>query len=160
MNNTIFKSLFSDPAAYREQLVIPAVRGPARLGDVMAAFQRQDFARIDPSLIALANGRKPEPGRFWWERTKGASKDSDAAIMLLWLLGFSRRPLACQVGAADQDQANELKKAAKDILRLNDWLADLVDRPPPSRRGFFYCALGPAHFHLAQPLSFVLSWLP
>src|SRR5262249_22063471 len=57
---------------------------------------------------------------------KGASKDSDAAVCLLWLLAFSRRPLACQVGAADLDQADELRKAAKGIWRLNPWLQDTI----------------------------------
>src|SRR5262249_15775492 len=59
----------------------------------------------------------------WWERTKGASKDTDLAVQLLWLLGFSGRSLTIQCGAADADQADELRKAAKQILRLNAWLA-------------------------------------
>jgi hypothetical protein len=46
--------------------------------------------------------------------------------MLLWLLAFSPRPLACQVGAADADQADELRKAAKSILHLNPWLAEII----------------------------------
>src|SRR5262245_40150012 len=123
MDGSTFREMFSSPSLLREHLVIPAGHGPARFAAVMADFQRDDFARIDSSLIALASGRKPEPGRFWWERTKGASKDTDAAACLLWLLGFSRRPLTCQVGAADQAQADELRKAAKGILRLNDWLS-------------------------------------
>ncbi len=49
-------------------------------------------------------------------------KDSDLAVALLWLLVFAPRCLLCQVGAADQDQAAELRKAAKDIARLNPWL--------------------------------------
>jgi hypothetical protein len=126
MDADSFREMFANPSLFREHLVIPAGRGAARFADVMADFQRQDFTRIDPALIALARGHKPEPGRFWFERTKGASKDTDSAVSLLWLLGFGRRPLACQVGAADQDQADELRKAAKDILRLNDWLAELV----------------------------------
>jgi hypothetical protein len=126
MDGDTFRQMFSDPALFRQHLVIPAGQGPAPFADVMADFQRADFARIDLAFMALACGHKPEPGRFWWERTKGASKDTDAAVCLLWLLGFSRRPLACQVGAADQDQADELRKAAKGILRLNDWLADAV----------------------------------
>jgi hypothetical protein len=115
----------SDPTAFRDHLVIPSARGPARLGQVLADFQRADFAALDPALIALARGDQPEPQRFWWERTKGASKDTDAAVALLWLLAFSPRPLAGQVGAADQDQAGEVRKACRDILRLNGWLASI-----------------------------------
>jgi hypothetical protein len=122
-----FQQMMGVPAVFREQLVIPAVHGPAKFGDVMADFQRADFAALDPALLALSNGSKPERGRYWWERTKGASKDSDAAVALLWLLLFAPRPLTCQVGAADQDQAGELRKAVKDIVRLNAWLQDAID---------------------------------
>jgi phage terminase large subunit-like protein len=116
----------SDPAAFQAALVIPSAHGPRRFADCMADFQRERFASINPSLIAVANGKMPECGRHWWEATKGASKDSDLAVCLLWLLAFTKRPLVCQVGAADQDQAGELKKAAKDILRLNLWLSQRV----------------------------------
>jgi phage terminase large subunit-like protein len=93
----------------------------------MAEFQRQRFASIVPALKAIAAGEAPAIGRHWWEATKGASKDSDLACCLLWLLAFTSRPLAIQIGAADQDQADELRKAAKAILRLNPWLAQRVE---------------------------------
>jgi len=121
------KKFASDPMAFQEALIIPSAHGPQRFGDCMADFQRERFAGINPALIAIAKGEKPEIGRHWWEATKGASKDSDLAVCLLWLLAFSRRPLTCQVGAADADQADELRKAAKDILRLNSWLAKRVE---------------------------------
>jgi hypothetical protein len=126
MDSTTFRELFASPRLFREHLRIPAVRGPCLFRDCMAEFQARDFADADASLVALANGAQPPCGRFWWERTKGASKDSDAAVSLLWLLAFSRRALDCQVGAADQDQADELRKAAKGIWRLNPWLHDLI----------------------------------
>jgi hypothetical protein len=112
MGGSAFREMFGSSSLFRQHLVIPAGHGLARFADVMADFQREDFARIDSALIALASGHKPTRGRFWWERTKGASKDTGAAVCLLWLLGFSRRPLACQVRAADQAQADELRKAA------------------------------------------------
>jgi hypothetical protein len=116
----------ADPLACIEDLQIPGVRGRVRFGDAMADFQRKRFASLAPSLLAIVRGTKPPIGRFWHEATKGGSKDSDLACNLLWLLSFTRRPLSCQVGAADADQANELKKAAADILRLNPWLAQRV----------------------------------
>lgn len=121
------KLMAADPGLFRAHLVIPGARGPVRLGEAMADFQRADFAALDRGFLALASGTKPEPSRFWLERTKGASKDSDLAVMLLWLLLFSNRPLTCQVGAADADQADELRKAAKGILRLNRWVADGIE---------------------------------
>lgn len=116
-----------DPLAFLVDLMIPSVHGPHRFGDCMADFQRERFKGIAPALLAVARGQKPPIGRFWWEATKGASKDSDLAACLLWLLGFTTRPLLCQVGAADADQADEMRKAAKDILRLNPWLAQRVE---------------------------------
>ena len=117
----------SGPAAFIADLTIPGARGPVRFGDAMADFQRERFASIIPALVAVAAGEKPPIGRHWWEATKGASKDSDLACCLLWLLAFARKPLLCQIGAADSDQADELRKAAIAILRLNPWLAQRID---------------------------------
>lgn len=116
-----------DPLAFFAALTIPSAHGPAKFADVMAEHQREWFQAVAPSLIAVAAGKQPPIGRFWTERTKGASKDSDCACVLLWLLAFSPRKLDMEVGAADRDQAAELKKAAADILRLNDWLAKRID---------------------------------
>jgi len=126
VNAKQLRAMAADPVAFREALMIPAARGSARLADVMADFQAKDFAALDRAFAALTRHEQPDPPRVWLERTKGASKDSDLAVMLLWLLAFSSRPLVCQVGAGDQDQADELRKAAKLILRLNPWLADAV----------------------------------
>lgn len=126
MDAKTLRRVASDPAAFQAEIVIPSGHGPQRFGDCMADFQRERFASINPSLVAVAKGEMPPIGRHWWEATKGASKDSDLAVCILWLLAFTRRPLNCQIGAADQDQADELRKAAKDILRLNPWLAQRV----------------------------------
>src|SRR4051794_22757350 len=112
----------SDPIAFAEALTIQSARGRARFGDVMADFQRERFTAIAPALVAVAKGEQPPIGRFWWEASKGCSKDSDLAVCILWLLAFSGRPITAQVGAADQDQADELRKAAKGILFCNPWL--------------------------------------
>jgi len=125
-NAASIRRFATDPATFQEELVIPSAQGPARFGDVMADFQRRRFAGLNSALLAVARGEKPRVGRYWWEATKGASKDSDLAVCLLWLLAFTGRPVLCQVGAADQEQAAELRKAANDILRLNGWLARRV----------------------------------
>jgi phage terminase large subunit-like protein len=127
MNAERLRQYAVDPLAFLFDLMIPSVHGPRRFGDCMAEFQRHRFAGLAPALLALAHGERPQIGRHFWEATKGASKDSDLAASLLWLLAFTKRPLLCQVGAADQDQADELRKAAKDILRLNPWLADRLE---------------------------------
>lgn len=116
----------TDPMAFLCDLIIPSAHGPRRFGDVMTDFQRERFAALAPALLAVANGTKPPIGRHWWEATKGASKDSDLAACLLWLMAFTKRSLNCQVGAADADQAGELRKAAKLILGMNPWLNQRV----------------------------------
>lgn len=127
MNQATLQQFANDPIAFFDALVIPSAhRGDVPFSEVMADFQRDFFRAIAPSLLHLATGHVPATRSYWTERTKGASKDSDLACCLLWLLYFSSRPLTVQVGAADRDQADELRKAARDILRLNPWLAERV----------------------------------
>ena len=124
---TELQQLASDPLLFFEQLRISSAHGDAMFGDVMADFQRERFEQLAPALLAVRAGETPPIGKFFWDATKGASKDSDLACAVLYLLAFAPRPLTIQVGAADKDQADELKKAAVDILRLNSWLAELVE---------------------------------
>jgi len=127
MNAAKLKAMQASPAHFRASLVIPSADGGRRFTEVVSDFQHRDFEAIDAGMVALSRGERPEPSRFWLERTKGASKDTDLAVSLLWLLAFTRRTVVCQVGAADRDQADELRKAAKSILRLNPWLGELVE---------------------------------
>lgn len=114
------------PGQFQRQIRIPSAHGPRRFRDVMVKFQRDRFRQINPSLVAVAAGERPPVGRFFWEATKGASKDSDLAVCLLWLLAFTERPLTVQVGANDRRQADELRMAARDIIFENPWLGDWV----------------------------------
>lgn len=115
-------------------LVIPSAQGPRLFEDCMLdyeqrgvePFQRRFFVDVGPSLLAVCRGGVPLVRRFWMERTKKASKDSDLAVCLLWLMAFARRPLFCQVVAADQNQASIIKRRASDILFYNEWLQLLV----------------------------------
>jgi len=127
MNDQQFRAMAADPAAFQGALLIDTPRGKRPFGEVMADFQRERFAAINPALLAVARGEKPAIGRFWWEATKGASKDSDLAVCLLWLAAFCSRLLTIQVGAVDQDQADELRKAARKIIHDNPWLGELVE---------------------------------
>lgn len=121
-----FAEMAASPAAFRARLLIPAPAGPRPLGRIAADFQNRDFAAMDRAFIAVAKGQKPDPPRLWIERTKGASKDTDLAAMVLWLVAFSDRTIFGQVGAADRDQADELRKAAAGMLRLNPWIGEFL----------------------------------
>ncbi len=127
MDGETLKRMATDPALFRDALYVPAAFGAKRFGDIMADFQRRDFAALDPSLLAIAREEVPPVRRFWLERTKGGSKDSDVAVSLLWLLTFSCRPLRIQIGAYDQQQADEIRLIIKAILRLPGPLNRVLD---------------------------------
>lgn len=120
-----------NPIAFLQELVVPTSSGPRLLGEVWADFQVQAFEALAPCLVAVANGDSPPTPRFWLERTKGGSKDSDLAACLLWLLAFSQRQLRIQIAANDSEQADEIRQIIKGILKLdgdlNSLLASLID---------------------------------
>ena len=89
-------------------------------------FQRKFFEDVAPSLHAVRIGDVPPCRRFWLERTKKASKDSDLAVCILWLMAFPKRPVFCQIVAADKDQAGIIRHRAEDILFYNQWLKKFV----------------------------------
>lgn len=121
----------TDPAAFQRDIVLPTGQGPRRFADIMADFQAERFAIVNPSLIAVARHEPPPISRVWDERTKGASKDTDWSVNLLWLLAFSRRPLRMQVGAFDAEQASEVRLIIRDVLRqdapVNTFLREVID---------------------------------
>jgi len=126
MNADRIRQYAADPAEFRSDLLIQSAAGVCRFGDCMAPCQRKDFDALDPALFALARGQKPETTRFWIERTKGGSKDSDVTTCLLWLMTFANRPLRIQVGAYDAQQADEIRLIAQQILRLDGPLNRLL----------------------------------
>jgi len=121
------KAFSKDPLAFFDALTVPSAFGPKQFGGIMAPHQREWFEAIAPSLLAVAAGEKPPITRFWTERSKGASKNSDCGLCLLWLLSFCPHKLDMECGASDRDQSAELKKAIVDVIRLNGWLSDRID---------------------------------
>jgi len=112
------------PSASGEQVMEAAMLSYERKG--IEPFQRRFFQDVAPSLQAIRIGAMPPCRRFWMERTKKASKDNDLAICVLWLMAYPRRPLFCQIVAADREQAGILKRRAEDILFYNEWLRPFV----------------------------------
>jgi hypothetical protein len=111
-----------DPLSFVLDLQIRHDGGFRRLGDVAADFQLAFFRALAPALRSLAMGERAACQRFWTERPKGASKDSDLAAGVIWLLAFAPRQILVQSMAATQDQASELLKAAATICQTNPWL--------------------------------------
>ena len=75
----------------------------------------------------LRNGKKPKNRRFWIERTKKGGKDSDLAIIVLWLIAFAKRPFYMEVGAADKKQAAIVKDRISHLLHWNTWLNEYIE---------------------------------
>lgn len=125
----VLRSYRDSPMVFFENVVIERQGKRVKFGDegVMAAFQREAFEAAAPCLQAVASGRVPPIRGLWLERTKGASKDSDVALMVLWLLLFSPKPLAMETGADDQDQAKEMMGAADEWVRLNPWMQQRLE---------------------------------
>lgn len=93
---------------------------------VIRSHQVRAFEDLAPNLHSLARGDMPACKRFWWERTKKASKDADLSLIVAWLVAFPQRPFYGQIGAADRDQAAIVKSRLSVILELNPWLNDLI----------------------------------
>jgi phage terminase large subunit-like protein len=110
------------PVAFFEEIMVRSQRGLVPLGTIMAPHQREWLTALSPALLGVAMGQTPPIGKFFWEGTKGSGKDFCLALAIIWLFMASGRSLYCQIGAADKDQADELRKSAKGILRLNPWL--------------------------------------
>lgn len=121
------KKSAEDFLLFTRGLTIDGVRGPKLFENCMALFQRECFEDLAPSLHALRDGRIPPCRRWWLERTKKAGKDSDLAIIIIWLIAFPRRPFYAQVGAADREQAGIVKSRVSNLLHHNPWLTDHIE---------------------------------
>jgi len=134
LSEAIVDRVRDDFTVFVRILVIPSASGPMLLEDAMQEyehrgaepFQRRFFEDVALSLHAVRIGGIPPCRRFWLERTKKASKDSDLAVCILWLMAFPKRPIFCQIVAADRDQAGIIKRRVEDILFYNEWLKEFV----------------------------------
>lgn len=105
---------------------VKSATGPQQFLDCMAVHQRRCFNDLVPQVEKLRDGENLDFSRFWIERTKKASKDSDIALVITWLLAFPKRPFLIQVGAGDKEQAAIVRSRIEDILYYNPWLRRLV----------------------------------
>jgi hypothetical protein len=112
---------------FRHSLIIPSPKGSVPYREVEAVFQREHHAAVDPALIALRDGRPPEPPMVWYEATKGAAKDFFAATVVLYLLLFRPSYFRGVVGAGDLLQAREIRDLCHELVRLNPWMAECLE---------------------------------
>ena len=124
-----FAKYAADPSAFRADLIVDVDGVARRFGDVQDDWQRSDFAALDPALMRC-NGRSDDDdakSRAYIERPRGHSKTTDLAVTCCWAMSFATRPLKGYAFAADRDQSALLKDAMATIVRLNPWLAEILD---------------------------------
>jgi phage terminase large subunit-like protein len=115
------------PQKFRDALRIDADGEAVPLGDVLDDWQRTDFEALDPAWQRLAGQDTDGPKRAYLERPRGASKTTDLAVMVAWALFASRRQITGYAAAADKDQARLLRDAIEKLVRLNPWLAKILE---------------------------------
>ncbi len=117
----------TDFMCFTRGLNIASDKGPKMFDTCIAPYQLKVFETLSKNLEVLKKGGTPKKRRFWIERTKKAGKDSDLAVVILWLVAFSKIPLYLQVGAADKQQASIVKERIAHLLHWNEWLNDYVE---------------------------------
>jgi hypothetical protein len=120
--------LQSDPAKFRQSLLIDSDQGPVKFEDVVNDWQKHDFEQLDSGWMKAA-GQKVEQkcySRAWLERPRGHSKSSDVMIMAVWCLFAARRQIKGVVAAADRDQAKLDRDHVERLIRINPWLGSIL----------------------------------
>lgn len=124
-----YQEYAADPATFRADLLVDVDGVVRRFGDVMDQWQRDDFASIDPALMRC-NGRAENPDakmRVYLERGRGHSKTTDIGVNVAWALIFATRPLKGYGFAADKDQAGLVLDTISTLIRLNVWMASILE---------------------------------
>ncbi|BBO32382.1 terminase large subunit domain-containing protein [Lacipirellula parvula] len=129
MNAAKLAKYAENPAAFRDDLLVDADGSVKRFGQIMDDWQREDFAAIDPGLMRCAGRSDSDTAvmRAYLERPRGHSKTTDLAVIVIWALMFATRPIKGYCFAADSEQAALLRNAIDVILRLNPWLAEVIE---------------------------------
>lgn len=115
------------PAKFRDKLLIDADDGAKLFGPNLDPFQRDDFAAIDPALRRVVGQDVEANQRIYLERPRGHSKTTDIGVCASWLLFASRRKLNGACCAADWDQATLILEAIATLIRMNPWLASVLE---------------------------------
>ncbi len=102
-------------------------------GDIahLDQWQVADLEAMSPGLQAVA-GFKPPAGkrvyrRVYLERPRGHNKTGSSADVASYLLFASSRRKVGAVVADDKDQAKLVRDAIESRVRLNPWLAELIE---------------------------------
>lgn len=115
--------------AYLKAVMIETDAEPQPFAKVADDWQQRDIRAIAPSLESLVKNSKHDPAltrRAMWVRPRGHAKTADTAMLIAWVLAFSRRRRRGVWIAADKDQGCEGLDSVGTLCRHNPWLADLL----------------------------------
>lgn len=124
---TVMGKLAASPAAFRDIILIDTQDGPQRLGDVMDPWQREDHEILDAGWQdVIAKRDTGAIHRAYLERGRGHDKTTGIALMVLYALVVSPKPIRGVAAACDREQAQLIRDAILITILLNPWLDDWV----------------------------------
>jgi len=115
-------------SVYLDNIRVETDDGAVRWGRVADPWQRADVEAIRPALEYLVLPDAPEPccRRAWWVRPRGHAKTTDIAVLVSWVLAFSRRKRRAKWIAVDKGQGLEGRQALLYLMQHNPWLKHLI----------------------------------
>lgn len=101
---------------------------PCPFSEVADPWQQADVGAIAPALeMLIAKASNPHAvRRCWWVRPRGHAKTADVAMLITWVLAFSRRRRRGVWVAADKQQGCEGLDGIGTLCRHNPWLDDIL----------------------------------
>lgn len=114
----------SEPAYFREHLLIDRDGTPTPLGSCIEPWQKKDFEALDPAWMKITRRDLPAAPyqRAYLERARGHSKTTDLAVMCSYVLFASKSKIFGVAGASDRTQAKLLNDTIGSLIQLNPWL--------------------------------------
>lgn len=127
MTREELERIMTYPAKFRDSLLIDADDGAKFCGPNRDPFQFDDDGPLDLALRRVIGHDVESNQRIYLERPRGHSKTTDIGICASWLLLASRRKLTGACCAGDWEQAKLILDAIATLLRLNPWLAEILE---------------------------------
>ena len=119
----------TQPSVFRSIRLVDRDGIPTPYAKIQTAWQRADNEALDAGWKFIA-GRSSEEAlirRLFSERPRGASKTTDLAVAVLWVLFAAERTINGVGVAADLDQTRLLIATISRIVSMNPWLAPFIE---------------------------------
>jgi len=117
----------TDPAAFRNDLMIETGNELVPLGSILDGWQDADFRAADPGWRRAIGHKVDAVSRCYFERGRGHSKTQDLSVSVAMALAFAPRQIIGIGAGADSDQARLLADAIQRLIRANPLLAEVLE---------------------------------